>query len=43
MPYLQTASAYRDDSASYWNGPHWNEKGQQAVADVLASALLTYL
>lgn len=43
VPYLETSSAYRGDAASYWNGPHWNDKGQQAVADVLASALLTYL
>ena len=43
VPYLETSGAYRDDFASYWNGPHWNDKGQQAVADVLARALLPYL
>ena len=43
VPYLDTATAYRDDFASYWNGPHWNEKGQAAVADVLSRALLSYL
>jgi lysophospholipase L1-like esterase len=43
IPYLDTATAYRDDFASYWSGPHWNEKGQAAVADVLSRALLPYL
>jgi len=43
VPYLDTAGAYSDNAASYWRGPHWNEKGQRAVADVLGRALLPYL
>jgi lysophospholipase L1-like esterase len=43
VPYLDTASAYSDDAASYWRGPHWNEKGQRAIAEVLSPALLSYL
>jgi lysophospholipase L1-like esterase len=43
IPYVDTNAAYRGDMASYWDGPHWNEKGQEAVADVLGPALLSYL
>jgi hypothetical protein len=43
IPYLDTTGAYRGDMASYWDGPHWNDRGQEAVANVLGPALLGYL
>lgn len=43
VPYLETASAYTSDRASYWTGQHWNEKGQEAVGRVLGHALRSYL
>jgi lysophospholipase L1-like esterase len=36
VPYLETASVYTDDFASYWVAGHWNQKGHRAAAGALA-------
>jgi lysophospholipase L1-like esterase len=39
IPYLDTKPAYVDDFDSYWVEGHWNQKGQRAIASVLAPPL----
>lgn len=43
VPYLETRDAYSDEFDSYWQGGHWNQKGQRAVANRLLPQLEAYL